>query len=122
MLHALAIILVFQLAGEAVVRALALPVPGPVLGAAALLFAFIALPRLAALVRPTGEGILAHLSLLFVPAGVGVVGHLGTLGAEALPVAAALVGSTVAAIAAGALTFAAVARLLGQPDEDTPDA
>lgn len=122
MLHALAIILVFQLGGEVITRALALPVPGPVLGAAALLVAFVALPRIAILVRPTGEGILAHLSLLFVPAGVGVVGHLNTLGADAVPVAAALIGSTVAAIAAGALTFAAVARLLGQPDEDTPDA
>jgi putative effector of murein hydrolase LrgA (UPF0299 family) len=122
MLHALCVILVFQLGGEAAARALGLPVPGPVLGAAALLIAFVALPRLAALVRPTGEGILAHLSLLFVPAGVGVVGHLNTLGAEALPVAAALIGSTVAAIAAGALTFAAVARMLGQPDEDAQDA
>jgi putative effector of murein hydrolase LrgA (UPF0299 family) len=122
MLHALSIILLFQLGGEVAARALALPVPGPVLGAAALLVAFVALPKLAALVRPTAEGIHAHLSLLFVPAGVGVVGHLNTLGADALPVAAALVGSTVAAIAAGALTFAAVARLLGQPDEDAPHA
>ncbi len=118
MLHAFAVILSFQLAGEAAARALAIPVPGPVLGAAALLAAFMAFPRLADLLRPTGEAILAHLSLLFVPAGVGVVGHLGTLGAEALPVAVALVGSTVAAIAAAALTFAAVAKAVRLPDEE----
>jgi len=113
MIHALALILTFQLGGEAAARALGLPVPGPVLGLAALVLALALLPRLAALIRPTAQGILAHLALLFVPAGVGVVGHLGTLGAEAGPLALALVGSTVLAIAVGAGVFVAVARLTG---------
>lgn len=110
MIHALALILAFQLTGEALARGLGLPVPGPVLGLALLLALLVALPRLAEVLRPTARGILAHLSLLFVPAGVGVVGHLQTLGEAALPLALALIVSTVLAIGAGALTFAALAR------------
>ncbi len=113
MIHALALLLAFQLAGETLARGLGLPVPGPVLGLAGLVAALALLPRLEALMRPTATAILAHLSLLFVPAGVGVVGHLATLGDQALAVGAALIGSTVLAIAAGALTFTLVARLTG---------
>lgn len=116
MLHALAVILTFQLAGEAASRALGLPLPGPVLGMVLLFVALVAAPRLKAMLRPTAEGVLAHLSLLFVPAGVGVVGHLDRLGADGVGLAAALIGSTVAAIAVGGLTFVAVARLMGRKD------
>ena len=64
--------------------------------------------------QPTAQGLLAHLSLLFVPAGVGVVAQIGVLGAHGGALLAALVISTVLAIAAGALTFVAVARLMGR--------
>ena len=117
MIHALAVILTFQLIGEAGARSLGLPVPGPVLGLGLLVAALAALPRLAALVRPTAQGILAHLALLFVPAGVGVVGHMATLGAEAGALAVVLVVSTVLAIAAGAGAFVAVARVTGAGDD-----
>ena len=117
MIHVLALILICQLAGEAMARVLALPVPGPVLGMAALFAIMLASPRVALAVRPVGEGILRHLSLLFVPAGVGVVGHLRLLGENALAIGVALIGSTVLAIAVGALVFRAVARLTeGKPD------
>ena len=118
MIHALALILCCQLMGEAMARVLALPVPGPVLGMAALFALMLASRRLAEAVRPVGEGILRHLSLLFVPAGVGVVGHLRLLGDTALAIGVALVGSTVLAIAVGALVFRGVARLT----EERPDA
>lgn len=111
MIPALAIILLFQLGGEVVSRGLGLPVPGPVVGMVALVAAFALSPRLAALVRPVAQGLLAHLSLLFVPAGVGVVAHLDILRAAGPALLAALVVSTVLAIAVGALTFAAVAQL-----------
>ncbi len=117
-IHALGLILACQLGGEAAARALALPVPGPVLGMGALFVLMLASPRVAGAVRPVGEGILRHLSLLFVPAGVGVVGHLGALGEHVLGLGVALVASTVLAIAAGALTFRAVARLLDGPADD----
>ncbi|MGY6548016.1 MAG: CidA/LrgA family protein [Roseinatronobacter sp.] len=114
MIHALTLILACQLVGETLTRAMGWPVPGPVLGMALLFALMMALPRVAALVVPTGEGILRHLSLLFVPAGVGVVGHLNTLAGQGAGVFLALVGSTVLALIAGALAFVLVARLTGQ--------
>ncbi|MDR7123405.1 CidA/LrgA family protein [Pseudotabrizicola sp. 4114] len=117
MLHALIAILSLQLLGEAAARALSLPLPGPVLGMVLMLALLIASPRFAALIRPTAQGILAHLSLLFVPAGVGVVGHFATLGSQTAAIAVAVIGSTILAIAVGALTFAAVARLTGARDD-----
>lgn len=117
MLHALLVILSCQLAGEAVTRATGLPLPGPVLGLVLLLLLMLALPRIELAVRPVAQGILGHLSLLFVPAGVGVVGHLSTLGDQTAAILAAVFGSTVLAIAAGALTFAAVARITGARDD-----
>jgi putative effector of murein hydrolase LrgA (UPF0299 family) len=111
MIPALVTLLVFQLFGEVVTRGLGLPLPGPVLGMVALVLTMLAFPKLAAAVRPTAQGLLAHLSLLFVPAGVGVVAHLGVLRQEGAALMLALIVSTVAAIAVGALTFTAVARL-----------
>lgn len=122
MIHALAIFLSFQLAGELAARAVGLPVPGPVLGLAGLTAALALLPRLEPLLRPTADAILAHLALLFVPAGVGVVGHLATLGEQALAVGVALVASTALAIAAGAAAFVAVARLTGAEAKGAGDA
>lgn len=117
MLHALTLILATQLGGEVVARSFSLPVPGPVLGMVALTIAFAALPKLREAVRPVAQGILGHLSLLFVPAGVGVIGNLQALQGMGLGLAVAIVGSTALAIAAGALTFAAVARLTGARDD-----
>ena len=113
MTRSILLLLALQLGGEVAARGLGLPIPGPVIGMAAL-FALLALvPALAGVVRPAAAGLLAHLSLLFVPAGVGVVGHLGTLSSDGVAIAAALVVSTVAAMAAGALVFRAVARITG---------
>lgn len=117
MILALALLLGFQLAGEVTARALGLTLPGPVLGMAFLLVAMIAAPRLAETVRAAAQGLLSHLSLLFVPAGVGVVGHLERLGADGGPILIAIVLSTILAIAAGALAFTAVARLMGDRDD-----
>lgn len=116
MIRALAVILSFQLLGEAASRVLNLPLPGPVLAMIILFLALLASPALKALIRPVAQGILANLSLLFVPAGVGVVGHLDRLGADGIGLAAALIGSAVAAIAVGALSFVLVAHLIGQKD------
>lgn len=116
MVLSVTLILVFQLAGVVLVQALGLPVPGPVAGMVLLFGAMVAAPRLAALVRPAGQGILAHLSLLFVPAGVGVVGHLATLGGQGLAIAAALLGSTALAMGCGALVFVVLARVTGADD------
>lgn len=117
MIHALLVILLCQLAGEAAARGLSLPVPGPVLGMLLLLVLLASSARMVALVRPVAQGILGHLSLLFVPAGVGVVGHFRSLGADGPAILLALAVSTALAITVGALVFAAVARATGHQDD-----
>ncbi|MFT4150783.1 MAG: CidA/LrgA family protein [Paracoccaceae bacterium] len=117
MIPAFLVILACQLAGEAVSRAVHLPVPGPVLGMVLMVVGLSASPRLVALVRPVAQGILSNLLILFVPAGVGAAGHLATLGGQTLPVVLAVIVSTILAIAAGSLTFAAVARATGNTDD-----
>jgi holin-like protein len=110
MLAALTTLLVYQLIGEVLSRALALPIPGPVIGMA-LLFATLAWrDSLVERLRETAQTLLQHLSLLFVPAGVGVMLHFRRVGDEWLPLLASLVASTVLAIAVAALTLHLLAR------------
>ncbi|MEW6478703.1 MAG: CidA/LrgA family protein [Pseudomonadota bacterium] len=118
MIAALATLLVFQLLGEALVRTLGLPVPGPVLGLALLLPVLAWRPSVLAMVRPTAQTLLQHLSLLFVPAGVGVMLHLQRLGDEALAIGVALVLSTWIGLVAAALTLQALMRLTRGSESD----
>ena len=106
MIPALATLLVYQLVGEALVRTLAVPVPGPVVGMAFLLLTLAVRPVWVAALKPTTQTLLQHLSLLFVPAGVGVMLHLQRLGDEALAIGVALVLSTLVGLASAALTMA----------------
>jgi holin-like protein len=68
MLNAITIIVLFQLAGEALAMLTGIPVPGSVLGMVFLLLAFFVKDDLIDLIRPTGGVLLSNLSLLFVPA------------------------------------------------------
>lgn len=98
MIATFATLLVFQSIGEVLARALALPIPGPVIGML-LLLAYLMLRREAAdQLTPTSMALLRHLSLLFVPAGVGIMVHARLLAAEWLPITVALVTSTVISI------------------------
>ncbi|MGO8739471.1 CidA/LrgA family protein [Rhodoblastus sp.] len=113
MVAAFAGLLACQLAGEFLVHAFALPLPGPVLGMF-LLFAFLLLrggrggvsPQLGA----AADGLLGHLSLLFVPASVGLMRYFDILAANALTLILAVALSTALAQAATALTFRLLAR------------
>jgi holin-like protein len=103
-------LLLFQCAGEALVRFAGWPVPGPVAGMA-LLFAALLVRRSAPdSLSVAADGLARHLSLLFVPAGVGVLLHVARVADEWLPIVVALTVSTVLAIAATALTFQWLAR------------
>ena len=116
MLNAITLLLLFQLAGEAIALFFTLPIPGPVIGMA-LLFAALALRGGASdELRGTAQNLLQHLSLLFVPAGVGVMLHMQRMADEWLPIVVALVASTFVTIAITAL----VLRALHVHEEDRP--
>ncbi|MDE4099754.1 MULTISPECIES: CidA/LrgA family protein [Rhodobacterales] len=99
MLGFLTLILVCQLAGEFITGALALPIPGPVLGMVFLFIILMLLGRVPAQLDQTANGLLRSMSLLFVPAGTGVILHFQLLGQALLPLGLALVVSTLATIA-----------------------
>ena len=120
MIRALTLLLTCQLAGEVLVRAAAVPLPGPVLG---MLFLFMLLffrrsswPGL----DVTADTLLRNLSLLFVPAAVGVVQHAATLSAYWVALSAALVVSTVLTLIVTASVFRLVAKLAGRGGDDPP--
>jgi holin-like protein len=98
MLRGLAFLLLFQLVGEVLTRAAALPVPGPVAGMLLLLVA-LELRGPGADLRATSAGLLSHLSLLFVPAGVGVMLHARRLAAQWPALVVSLLVSTALTIA-----------------------
>ena len=119
MIAAIAGLLACQLVGEILVRALRLPVPGPVVGLG-LLFAFLgwrgrtrpdpadAIPLELGRV---GDALLRNLSLLFIPASVGVVQYLDLLKRHAGAIALAIAVSTTLALTVTAVTFRLVSRL-----------
>ncbi|ADZ70029.1 CidA/LrgA family protein [Polymorphum gilvum] len=110
MLFFLTVIFACQLAGELLVVALGLPVPGPVAGMV-LLFAGLVIRRgIPDDLARVGDGLLSNLSLLFVPAGVGVMLHIALIGEQAVAISVALVVSTLATVAVTALAM----RLLGR--------
>lgn len=109
-LQSFAVLLMFQLIGEAITQVLRLAVPGPVVGMA-LLFAAIAIrPGLGHALRATTGGLLQHLSVLFVPAGVGVMLHAGRIREEWLAIVAAVVLGAVVTLAVTALTIRMLAE------------
>ncbi|MEH2472608.1 holin-like protein [Nitrobacteraceae bacterium AZCC 2161] len=121
MIASLSLILLCQLAGEIVVRGLALPMPGPVIGMLLLLILLLLRDRFGWLARGPlqsngvengARGLLAHLSLLFVPAGVGVVQKLDLLAEHGLAIAAILAISVVITLLVTVATFLVANRLM----------
>lgn len=105
MLPALTLLLICQLAGEAIVRFLGLPLPGPVIGMLLLFIGLLIRGEVPEALDKVGGFLLQNLSLLFVPAGVGVMTHLGLIRAEWLPIAGSLIVSTIVTIAVTALVM-----------------
>lgn len=99
MLQGFTLLLIYQLVGEAVSRALSLPVPGPVLGMALMFVTLLLRDHPPAGLQEAANGSLQHLSLLFIPAGVGVLLHLHRMLDEWLALTAATVIGTLAAMA-----------------------
>jgi len=108
MLAAIIALLICQLVGEAAVRAVDLPFPGPVVGMILLFVLMLARAPLPVALGNTADGLLQHLSLLFVPAGVGVVQHLELLSGAGLRLMAVVVLTTL-------ITLAVTARSCSRP-------
>lgn len=105
MIEGLIKLLAFQLAGEAIVFLLSIPIPGAVVGMA-LLFAYLAARgREDADLDTFTSALLRHLSLFFIPAAVGIMAHLDRIAQEWVALALALLVSTAASVAATALTL-----------------
>jgi holin-like protein len=92
-------LLVCQLIGEVTVIAFGLPLPGPVVGMAVLFLWLTVAGKTTGNFEILSNQLLSHLSLLFVPAGVGVMLHAELLGEELVPIAVALIVSTLITLA-----------------------
>jgi holin-like protein len=83
------------------------PLPGAVIGIALLAAGLAALEfwrprvarRLGTVLNPPSRWLLSHLGLLFVPAGVGIMTQADLLRRQWIPIAVALVGSTLVGLA-----------------------
>jgi holin-like protein len=123
MIASLSLILLCQLAGEVFVRALTLPMPGPVVGLLLLLVLLLARDRFKLLARGplqqdgvenASRGLLAHLSLLFVPAGVGVVQKLDLVAEHGIAIIVVLAISVVVTLLVTVATFLLASRLMAR--------
>jgi holin-like protein len=128
MIASFGLILLCQLVGEMFVRAVRLPMPGPVIGLVLLLLLLFARDRFALLARGplraegvehASRGMLANLSLLFIPAGVGVVQKLDLLAEHGVAIMIILAISVAVTLLATAATFLAVSRLMARGREQS---
>lgn len=110
MLEALALLLGFQLAGEALAHLLSLPLPGPVIGMALLFLAWPWLGRWQARLEQLSTQLLANFGLLFVPAGVGVMVHAHLLSMWWPALLAAVAAGTLGTLALGAWLMQRLSR------------
>jgi holin-like protein len=120
--HAFAVLLVFQLIGEVLVQALALPLPGPLAGMLLLFAALVLRGELPAALADTAQTVLSHLMLLFIPAVTGVMMYFDRIGREWLPfLAACLLGAAIT-MAVTAFTLRWMLRLTGITSAVSSDA
>lgn len=99
MIGTFTLLLLFQLAGELLVRLFHWPFPGPVIGMLIFFIILITRGTVSHELRSGTASLLQHLSLLFVPAGVGIMTHWQRLTNEWLPIAVAVLVSTLIGLA-----------------------
>ena len=110
MLAGVLILLLFQLAGEVLVRLLGVPIPGSVIGLS-LLFAVLLVRRSVPTPwQATAKGLLGILSLLFVPAGAGIIANLDLIRGTWLALTITLIGSTLITMTVTALVLSTLLR------------
>ncbi|GEN22172.1 murein hydrolase transporter LrgA [Halomonas cupida] len=109
----MSILLACQFAGELLVRAFDLPIPGPVIGMVILLVGLLVRGKVPSSLRTTGEGLLRYLTLLFVPAGVGLMLHGRLIADDWLAIGMTLLLSTALTLAVTAWVMQRLANRFG---------
>ena len=112
LIHALTILLFYQLVGEILVRYFALSIPGPVLGMVLLFVTLLVRNKVDPALEKTAAGLLGHLSLLFIPAGVGIMVHFDRIADEWIAIGVALISSTIITLIGSAGIMIIANRLL----------
>ncbi|QNP50366.1 CidA/LrgA family protein [Diaphorobacter aerolatus] len=100
-----AALVVFQLAGDFLVRALNLPVPGSLVGLVGLTVALVVLGRVPAALGKVSGGLLRNMMLMLAPAVVGLIDNFGRVREEWLPF-------LVAGVAGAVITLGVTAVIL----------
>ncbi|MDA7418287.1 CidA/LrgA family protein [Xenophilus arseniciresistens] len=113
MLQAFALLLLCQLAGDAVTRLCGLPLPGAVLGLIFLLLGLLALGRVPQALGECADKLLPHMMLLFMPSVAGVMLHFERVAREWQPFLIASVAGSVITLAVTALTLRWLLRRMG---------
>lgn len=119
------VLVVAQLAGEALARVAGVPLPGTVVGAVLLFLAMLWVPGLHARVAPFSHALLRNMLLFYVPASAGIMKVFGDVARHGpLLVAIIVVGTWATALAAAtafdALRPSSAAR--AQPEPTTAPA
>ena len=110
------LLILLQLAGEAIASVAGLPIPGAVIGLVLLFLLLCARGGASEELGRTAGFLHDNLGLLFVPAGVGVIAWLPLIEGAWLPIAVGLLVSVVASLAVTALVMSALSRRLpGRP-------
>lgn len=105
MISAWAALLGFQLLGELLVRVLALPVPGALLGLVFLAGYLMWLGRAPQALTDSSNALLRNMMLLLVPSVVGLIDHVERVRREWLPFVVACVVGAVITLAVTALVL-----------------
>ena len=115
MLRAIFLLLVCQLAGEAIHRATGLALPGSVIGMVLLVGWLALVPRERPGLVAVAGWLTAHLSVMFVPAAVGLIDEGAALSAYGIGLVIATVVSTVLTLVVTAVVFRwALARFVAE--------
>ena len=121
MIRGLAILFGFQVGGDAVASLLNLPIPGSVVGMALLLGALLVGWLKLSLVEATAAVLLGNLGVFFVPSAVSIMLFGEIVRRQWVPIAVALVGSSIMVLLVTGLVQQALERPVTEerPDEST---
>lgn len=107
------VLVLAQLLGDGVANTLGLPLPGSVVGAAALFAVLCVAPGLHARIAPFAHTLLRNMLLFFVPASVGIMVIFGDVASHGPLLAAVTVLSTWATALVSAVAFDLLSRRRG---------